>query len=363
MQTNSTGAHAHDVPTDPAIAAETDRAKAAESDLDARLKVLEGGTPIPPQPPQNSVTVTTIADLREASADDAYDEVVIRDGRYAIKPAKALDPAKSLWYGGPRGGQDLTKRTKVVTIRPESPWGAIFDQGGVTGIALAFMEGARFFRWETPVFDRAPQSSDGVIKIGGDPTYVPANQIELFRPRVLKTCTGRCTGPNSSALDHGIYFGFAKGDGPHHIRIIEPDIDCSGGLASGIHVYHSSPSAPNAHHVEVIGGTIRRAQQAVMLWDRTIHDWTLDGLSTIDAMRWDLSYVNDATGEGATGTPYNILVKNCHGSGTHSPGYSGGLYAPSGQAGLIDGGGNGPILVLDADPDHVAPPHDEEPGG
>ena len=315
-------------------------------DLEERLAALEQGEPVPPDP--SSTTVRSIEELLEASADDTYGEVILADGPYEIAPARSLDPKRSLWYGGPRGGHDLARRTTPVRIRPESPWGATLVGNGGSGPWLSIMEDAHLFRFEQLTFDYCPVDRDGIVKIGGDAGYAPAHHVELAETRILETCRGSCAGPDSPATEHAIYLAHAAGDGPHDITIEDADLDCRGGLAAGVHVYHSAPGAPGPHHITIARTRIRGAQQSVMIWDRTVHDLELEAIESVDAMRWDLSYVNDTSGDGATeGTPYGIVVRGSHGSGVHAPGYHGGLYAPSGTEGLVDGGGNGAVLELD----------------
>lgn len=327
------------------------------------MRLLSQPIIVPSGSPLNSVQVSDFTGFNTQIQDNSVDEIVLTDGVWTIQNAAAL-ATNSLWFGTARGSRPNCVRTRPVKIRPQTPYGVTFDgTGGGSGKWLAFMEGVSSYDWGQFQFANCTVASEGVLKFGGDPTYQSAHHIRVRGHRVLSSCSGTCNpggspgdaaGASASALEHGVYFGHGLGGGPHDIQIDEIDVDCRGGLASGIHFFHSAPGIPNAHDLSMSIAKIRQPQQAIMMWDRTVFNVTVDGrdnhpastsLGLFDEYRWALSWDNVATSDGASGTPSNFVVNNVWDGGTHSGGFSGGTNTnPNGDgstsAGLTINGGN-----------------------
>jgi hypothetical protein len=171
------------------------------------------------------------------------------------------------------------------------------------------MEGARFIDWKGLKFRSNSTGADGLVKIGGDPGYVPAHDIVLRDIDIDASCTG------VSSTSQAIYLAHALGRGPYNIQIINPLIDCAGGLYAALQGYHSTNAAPMADHVTVLGAVVHNAQIGVLIWDPTVHDWYVE-MAMTGTKKNRLSYYPDLyTGEqaspGAWPVPANMNV-NTH---------------------------------------------------
>src|SRR5437870_1897047 len=130
-----------------------------------RVRVTSTGeltpTPLPPPPPlpeqpaadQVVREVATIPELKKYLADDSVDLIVEKDGAWPISTATAL-LADSLYMGGTRGGFDLSRRTRPVTVQPETPRGMYFDGRGSARVGIAFRENFAKVTWKDLIFDR-----------------------------------------------------------------------------------------------------------------------------------------------------------------------------------------------------------------
>lgn len=240
-----------------------------------------GGSPVPtppdPTPPAagapalpaivgSTVTVSSILALKQKIADNSVGKVILQAGSYAAADPGALAD-NSLWIGAARGGQpEMASRTNWITVDCSA---ATF-----TGHGIKFMEGARLIDWTGLKFRSLSISLEGIVKIGGDASYVPAHDIRLRDIDIDSSCVG---------LDNGaqaIYFAHALGRGPHEIDVVSPRLNLTGGLYAAIQGYHSAAGAPCADHVRVYDAQSTGGKIGVIVWDPTVHDWYVELVAT-----------------------------------------------------------------------------------
>lgn len=301
---------------DAALVSSDDVIVDAINSLQRRVEALEGADPPPPPPPTGkSLTVTSVAGILAALKDDTLDTIVVKNGTYAIKGA-GFQATNSLWIGS-----DTAGRTRPVTVIAETKFGVTFDGGGSALGGISFEEGAHHQTWDGFVFANGTVSQTGLIVAGGYPGLASAHHITMRNIKVLASIRGSGNTAQGYATDHAIYGAHAAGAGPNNFLFEDIDIDCSGGLASGFHFYHSESGNPNCSYWTTRRFVIKRAQQGLILWDSTMHDMVFEDGTITDSSQTAVTYHNPTRG--------NKLTRvNSTGSGQT------GLYAPSGQAGL-----------------------------
>jgi hypothetical protein len=229
------------------------------------------------------VRVSTVATLLSALANDSVDEIVVADGTYRVSPA-GKQRADSLWIG-----KRFAARTRPITVRAETRGGVTFDGAGATSFGgLWFVDGAHHQTWDGFVFANGQPTSTGVIMFGEGGGVAP-HHITLRHVTIAASCTGQATSATAPNTDHAIYVSQALG-GPHDLRFEDLTIDGTGGLASAFHFYHSDATHQNAWNVTIRRLRVSGTQQAIMLWDRTLHDITVDGAVITDALRHAVTY-------------------------------------------------------------------------
>jgi hypothetical protein len=217
--------------------------------------------------------VTSVPALLGALADNSVDEIVVANGTYHVSPASNTQ-SESLWIGSRFAG-----RTNPVTVRAETRGGVTFDGGGATSFGgLAFVDGAHDQTWDGFNFANGQATNTGVIFFGGGSGQAP-HHITLRHIAILASCTG-----HNDRNDHGVYFSMAA-DGPHDILIEDLTVDGSGPtpLSSALHFYHSDSANRNAWNVTVRRLVVSGTYQAVILWDSTLRNITIDGATISNA--------------------------------------------------------------------------------
>ena len=239
-----------------------------------------------PKPASSSVRVTSIRALLAALADDATTDIVVANGTYRVSAA-ASQRSNSLWIGSQFAG-----RTRPVTVRAETPGGVTFDGGGVTYFGgLSFVAGAHDQTWDGFDFANGQATETGVVTFGGagspgSPYDAPGPyRITLRHITILGTCTGQGGGK-----DHAFYFSSGRGSGPHDLLLEDIAVDGSGLLSSALHFYHSDATHPNASNVTIRRLTVTGTKQAIMLWDPTLRDITIDGATITNAVDTGVRY-------------------------------------------------------------------------
>jgi hypothetical protein len=232
-----------------------------------------GPPPLPSAPPTppievvgESVHVASIPELLDALADDAVGEIVVADGVYHVSTA-ATQGADSLWIG-----TRFASRTKPVLVRAQTPGGVILDGSGASFFGgISFEQGAHHQTWDGFVFANGTPTQTGVITFGGYAGEAAPHHITLRNITIDRSITSGAAG----ATDHGIYVSRAVG-GPHDLLFEEIKVDGTGGLSSAFHFYGSDDANPNAWNVTIRRLSVVGTQQAIMLWDPTLHDITID---------------------------------------------------------------------------------------
>jgi hypothetical protein len=247
--------------------------------------------------------VSSIPALLSALANDGVTEIVVADGTYDVSPAASQDP-DSLWIGRRFAG-----RTRPVLVRAETRGGVIFDGGGTTYFGgLSFEEGAHHQTWDGFTFANGQATATGVVTFGGYAGEAAAHHITLRHLTFLGSCTGRATQATTAATDHAIYFSKAVG-GPHDLLLEDITVDGSGFLASALHFFHSDQANQNAWNVTVRRLTVTGTQQAIIVWDKTVHDITIDTARISDALNLAVRY---------EGPGNNIALRNITSTGSGS---------------------------------------------
>jgi hypothetical protein len=259
-------------------------------------------TPLPATPRPTSARVTSIAGLLSVLADASVTDIVVANGTYHVSPASS-QASDSLWIGARYSG-----RTRPVTVRAETQGGVTFDGGGATGFGcISFEGGAHHQTWDGFRCANGSPTQTGVIMFGGYAGQAAPHHIALRDWSLL----GSLTTPSTGATDHGVYFSEAV-DGPHDIALETLSVDGSGGLDSAVHAYHSDASNKNAWNVTITGMSVSGTAQAVILWDSTLHDWTIRDSTISSASDYAVRYESP----GATGISFINVTSFGSGSGT-----------------------------------------------
>jgi hypothetical protein len=225
--------------------------------------------------------VTSIPALLTALADNAVTDIVVANGTYRVSPAHA-QRSDSLWIGSRFAG-----RTRPVTVRAETRGGVTFDGGGTTYFGgLTFVDGAHDQTWDGFTFANGQATETGVIMIGGYAGRAAPHHITLRNIKVLASCTG-----HNDRNDHAVYFSYAVG-GPHDILIDGLTVDGTGPtpLSSALHFYHSDSTNTNAWNTTIRNLVVNGTYTAIMLWDSTLHDITIDRATITNARYGAMQY-------------------------------------------------------------------------
>jgi hypothetical protein len=258
-------------------------------------------TPVPAASPDTGVRVTSIEGLLSALADDSVTDIVVANGTYRVSPASA-QASDSLWIGA-----RYASRTRPVTVRAETRCGVTFDGGGATSYGcISFEAGAHHQTWDGFRCADGSPTQTGVITFGGYVGEAAPHHITLRNWSLLGSLTTESTG----ATDHGVYFSQAVG-GPHDIVLDTLSVDGSGGLDSAIHAFHSDAVNTNAWNVTITGLSVSGTAQAVILWDSTLHDWTISDSIITDATDFAVRYESP----GATGISFVNVTSTGSGTG------------------------------------------------
>jgi hypothetical protein len=234
--------------------------------------------------------VSSIAGLLSALADNSITEIVVANGTYRVS-ASSSQASNSLWIGSRFAG-----RSNPVTVRAETRGGVTFDGGGTAYFGgLSFEEGAHDQTWDGFNFANGQATETGVITYGGYAGLAAPHHITLRHITVLASCTGRATTISGPTTDHAIYVSMAVG-GPHDLVFEDISVDGRGGLASAIHFYHHDSSNKNAWNVVIRRLTVNRTQQAIIIWDSTLRNITVDGATITNALDNAVRYENPGSG-------------------------------------------------------------------
>lgn len=252
-------------------------------------------TRAPTVPEAKTVRVTSIKALLNALEDDTVDAIVVKDGTYRISPSNEL-AEDSLWIGA-----RFADRTRPVLVRAETRGGVTFEGDGRGDYgALSFEDGAHHQTWDGFNFTNMVADQTGVIEVGG---YVPRrtpHHITVTNIRIESSVKGRATTMVGRSWDHGIYIAHAKGTGPHDLVFEDIYVDGRGGLASAVHFDHGDEANPAARDVTVRRLNVVGTQQAIILWEPTLHDITFDSVTIRDVLRFGIRFESI----GATGITF-----------------------------------------------------------
>jgi hypothetical protein len=228
-------------------------------------------------PGGSAVYVSSIASLKEELLDNSNTEIVLTDGTYSIDAA-GLELTNSLWIGS-----DYASRTTPVLVRAETVGGVTLSRGGGSMGGITFSGGAHHQTWQGFVFANGNANQTGVVMIGGWADVAAPHDLALDDISVLSSVTGTTTG-------HAIYFSMAADPGPYNITVDGLDVDGAGGLYSVFHFYHSQSGSPNAGHVTISNLTATNLKEAIMLWDSTLHDITIENSVITDSLYYAVRY-------------------------------------------------------------------------
>jgi hypothetical protein len=256
-----------------------------------------GANPITPSTTKN-ITVTSIPALKTALADNTIDEIIVKNGTYTVNVASSQQ-ANSLWIGA-----QFASRTRPVTVRAETTGGVTFDGGGSNYYGcISFEEGAHDQTWVGFNCANGQATDTGIIVFGGYAGKAAPHHITLRNIHILSSCTA-----HNERNDHGVYFSQAVG-GPHDILLEDftvdgPNAGLTGpGLSSAIHFYHSDSANLNAWNVTIRRLNINGTYQAIILWDPTLKNITIDSANISNPVS-DTAIRYETTGSS------NILFKN-----------------------------------------------------
>ena len=261
-----------------------------------------------------TVRVASIAALLAALRDNAVGEVVVANGTYHVSPSNQAG-ADSLWIGGGA----ITARTRAVTVRAETLGGVTFDGTGGSGDygGLSFEDGAHDQTWDGLVFAHMTANYSGIIEIAGYTTRAAPHHITLRHMTILATCTGRATTAHGNVFDHGVYISQSAYPGPHDLVFEDMTVRGEGNLATAFHFFHGADrGAYNAHDVLIRRLTVTHTQQAVLIWEPTVRNVTLDTAWISDARAYAIRYET----MGST-YPSGIVIENVTSTGSGYQGF------------------------------------------
>ncbi len=225
-----------------------------------------------------TVHVRSIAGLKKALANNRVSLIVVRNGTYRVSPA-AAQRSNSLWIG-----KRYASRTRAVKVRAQTRGGVTFDGGGERMFGgLSFEAGAHHQTWAGFNFVNGKATQTGVVMFGGYAGLRAAHHIKLRHIKFRSSVAGQAPTRDSAPTDAAIYIAGAVG-GPHHLRFYDINVDGRGNLASAFQFYHHSAGNPNAWNVVIRHLTVTRTQQAVILWDSTLRNVTIDGARISNAL-------------------------------------------------------------------------------
>ncbi len=250
--------------------------------------------------PGSSVRVTSVPALLDALANDAVTEIVVATGTYRVSAAAGKD-VDSLWIGARYAG-----RANPVTVRAETTGGVIFDGGGTTYFGgITFAEGAHHQSWEGFVFDHGTATDTGVIVFGGYAGLDAPHHITLRNITVGPAINP--DGPSGSAIS----FSWAVG-GPHDLLLDGITVDNpTHSIEAALNFYHSDASNPNAWNVTVRGLQVNGTQQAIIVWDPSLRNITVDTATITNALRFAVRFESP----GASGITFANVTSTGSGSG------------------------------------------------
>ena len=110
------------------------------------------------------------------------------------------------------------------------------------------------------------------------------HHITMRHIKFRSSAAGQAPTQYSPPTDAAIYIAGAVG-GPNHLRFLDINVDGRGHLASAFQFFHHSSGNPNAWNVVIRDLTVTRTQQAVILWDSTLRNVTVDGARISGALR------------------------------------------------------------------------------
>lgn len=218
--------------------------------------------------PGGYTTVSSIAALKTALADDTLDEITVADGTYSCVNATS-EAATSLFWG-----EAYASRTRPVVVRATTQGGVTFDGGGATcgmyfgeGVHHLTFDGFRFANW-VPV-------SSGVIVIGRHGAVETApHDLALKNITVLGTCLG--SNSPGEFLDHAFYVSSAANPGPHDIRIADCSVvapaDTTRLLHSAIHMFGTENGSETTGWNVTVERFTATAKDGMLVWGAAIHD-------------------------------------------------------------------------------------------
>ena len=138
----------------------------------------------------------------------------------------------------------------------------------------------------SPMGARRKRASSPSAATAGWPA---AHHITLRNLTFLSSLTGSATTTGGPSTDHAIYVSKAAG-GPHDLVFEDITVDGRGGLASAIHFFSHDDASPNAWNVWVRGLTVTGTQQAIILWDSTLHNIVIDQATVTGALSYGVRY-------------------------------------------------------------------------
>jgi hypothetical protein len=145
----------------------------------------------------------------------------------------------------------------------------------------------------------------GVIMFGGYAGSVATHHITLRDITIDRSVT------SIEPRGHAVYFSYAVG-GPHDIVIDGLTVDNSlGGLKSALHFYHSDAANRNAWNVTVRRMRVSGTDQAIIVWDPTLRNVTIDTATITNALRYAVRYESP----GATGMVLTNITSTGSGLG------------------------------------------------
>jgi hypothetical protein len=231
-----------------------------------------------------TVHVGSISSLLTALENNKVSEIVVANGTYRVSPA-GLTKSNSLWIG-----KRFASRTRAVTVRAQTRGGVTFDGGGATYFGgLAFVNGAHHQTWDGFNFANGEATDTGVIMIGGYSGLAAPHHITLRHLRILSSAVGEATTKDSAPTSAAIYVAQAVG-GPHDLLFADITVDGGGYLASAVQFYHHDSGNPNAWNVVIRRLTVNQTQQAVIIWDSTLRNITVDTAKISNAISHAVRY-------------------------------------------------------------------------
>lgn len=220
-------------------------------------------------------TVSSVAAIKTALADDTIDEIVVTDGTYSV--VNATDEASSSLFFG----SSFASRTRPCTIRAQTTGGVTFDGSSASMCGLFVGVGAHDLAFDGFKFANMAPVSTGVVTVGRHITgadETPSYNLRFRNITVMATCLGANSPGNFT--DHAFYISSSALPGPHGLLFedctVTPPADTTRLLHSAFHMFGDENGTDTTPWDVTVRRLTATAKDGALIWGQDIRDVLLD---------------------------------------------------------------------------------------